>query len=339
MNFGVLSTANIGRAAVVPAIRATDHDVLAVTSRDADRAEAFGEEFGIPRTYGSYDELLADADLDAVYNPLPNALHAEWTKQAADAGLHVLCEKPLAVDAEAARDLGEYCDERGVTLMEAFMYRYHPRTERAVEIAREELGDLRSVTATFQFPMSDPENVRLDPDLAGGSLMDVGCYAVSAARLFLGEPDRAYATTHDAGGYGVDTKLTGVLEYDGGRDGPATAGATAEVSCGFETSDTQFYRVEAENGWFEASEAFVPRGEGGVELECEVDGRHVVETFDPTDQYRLEVEHFAECVESGATPRTDADEAVRNMAVIDALYESAETGETVGVGGRGEDDR
>ncbi|MFC7081884.1 Gfo/Idh/MocA family protein [Halorussus caseinilyticus] len=326
MNFGVISTANIGRAAVVPAIRATDHDVLAVASRDPESADAFADAFGVPRAYGSYDELLADDDVDAVYNPLPNALHAEWTKKAADAGLHVLCEKPLAVSADQAREVGDYCAERGVTLMEAFMYRYHPRTERAVEIVREELGDVRSVKAAFQFPMDDPENVRLDSDLAGGSLMDVGCYAVSAARRFLGEPDRAYATTHDAGDYGVDTKLAGVLEYGEGK--------TAEVSCGFETADAQWYRVEAENGWLEAREAFVPRGEGGVELEYEVGGRHAVETFDPTDQYRLEVEHFAACVEAGRTPHTDADEAVRNMETIDALYESAERGESVEVEGR-----
>ncbi|WP_128477001.1 Gfo/Idh/MocA family protein [Halorussus pelagicus] len=323
MNFGVVSTANIGRAAVVPAILDTDHDLLAVASREEDSAAAFADEFGIPRAYDSYDALLADDELDAVYNPLPNALHAEWTKKAADAGLHVLCEKPLAVDARQAREVGDYCAERGVTLMEAFMYRYHPRTERAVAVVREELGDVRSVNATFQFPMDDPENVRLDPDLAGGSLMDVGCYAVSAARLFLGDPERAYATTHDEGDYGVDTKLAGVLEYEDGR--------TAEVSCGFETADAQYYRVEAEDGWLEAREAFVPRGDEGVEIEYEVDGRHAVETFEPTDQYRLEVERFAECVESGDSPRTDADEAVENMAVIDALYESAERGESVPV--------
>lgn len=323
MNVGIVSTANIGRVAVVPAIQNTNHEVLAVGSRDLGQAKTFAEEFGIPRAYDSYDDLLADDDLDAVYNPLPNALHAEWTKQAADAGLHVLCEKPLAVDAQQAREVGDYCEERGVTLMEAFMYRYHPRTERAVEVVRDELGDVRSVKASFQFPMSDPEDVRLDPDLAGGSLMDVGCYAVNAARLFLGEPDRAYATTHDAGDYGVDTKLAGILQY--------SDGATAEVSCGFETSDAQFYRVEAEDGWLEAREAFVPRGDGGAELEYEVDGRHVVEEFDPTDQYRLEVEHFAECVESGDSPRTDADAAAWNMAVIDALYESAERGESVAV--------
>lgn len=328
MNFGVISTANIGRAAVVPAIRDTDHTVLAVASREVERAEEFAAEFEIPRAYGSYEALLADEDLDAVYNPLPNALHAEWTERAADAGLDVLCEKPLTVNAEQAREVGDYCGERDVTLMEAFMYRYHPRTERTVEIVRDRLGDVRSVKASFQFPLGDPDDVRLDPDLAGGGLMDVGCYAVNAARLFLGEPDRAYATTHDAGDRGVDTKLAGVLEYDGGEQ---AAGATAEISCGFETSDTQFYRVETEDGWLEAREAFVPRGDSGAELEYETDGRRVVERFDPADQYRLEVEQFAQCVESETAPRTDADEAVRNMAVIDALYESAAAGEPVSV--------
>ncbi|WP_158058495.1 Gfo/Idh/MocA family protein [Halorussus halophilus] len=322
MNFGIISTANIGRA-VIPGIAATDHEVTAVASRDRTKAETFADEFGIANAYGSYEALLADDDLDAVYNPLPNALHAEWTKRAADAGLHVLCEKPLASDAKEAREVSEYCAEQGVTLMEAFMYRYHPRTERAAEVVREELGDVRSVKSSFQFPLDDPEDVRLNPDLAGGSLMDVGCYAVSAARLFLGEPRRAYATTHDAGDYGVDTKLAGVLEYDDGR--------TAQVSCGFETSDTQYYRVETEDGWLEAPSAFVPRDDSGGTIEYEVDGRHVIEEFDSTDQYRLEVEHFADCVESGATPNTDGDEAVRNLAVIDALYESAEKGESVAV--------
>lgn len=323
MNFGIISTANIGRVAVVPAIVDSDHEVTAVASRDRAKADEFAEEFGIPTVYGSYEALLEDDELDAVYNPLPNALHAEWTKRAADAGLHVLCEKPLATDATQAREMRDYCSEQGVTLMEAFMYRYHPRTERAVEVVREELGDVRSMKSSFQFPLDDPEDVRLDADLAGGSLMDVGCYAVSAARLFLGEPRQCYATTHDAGDYGVDTKLAGVLEYEDGR--------TAEVSCGFETSDTQFYRVEAEDGWLEAPEAFAPRGDGGATLEYEVDGRHVVEEFEPIDQYRLEVEQFAECVESGTSPRIDGDEAVRNMVVIDALRESAERGEPVSV--------
>jgi predicted dehydrogenase len=324
MNFGVISTAGIARVAVLPAIESSDHRVLAVASRDEDRARSVAEEFDVPRSYGSYEALLADDDLDAVYNPLPNSLHAEWTKRAADAGLDVLCEKPLGVDANEAREMGTYCEDRGVTLMEAFMYRYHPRTERVVEIVESELEGIRGMQATFQFPLRGrPDDIRLNPDLAGGSLMDVGCYAVDATRLLLGEPDRVYARTADTRDAGVDTHVTGLLEYD---DGP-----TGGVSASFDTTDTQRYRVEATNGWLEVDPAFVPRGDDGVGIEYEIDGRHVTERFDPVDQYRLEVEHFADAVESGRRPRTDADEAARTMAVIDALYESARTGTPVPV--------
>ncbi|UTF53595.1 Gfo/Idh/MocA family protein [Natronosalvus rutilus] len=315
MEFGVLSTAGIAQKALLPAIDSSEHRVGAIASRDAERAESVAEEYGIPRSCGSYDDLLGDSDLDAVYVPLPNALHGEWTKRAADAGLHVLCEKPLAVDADEAREVVAHCDDRDVVLMEAFMYRYHPRTERAIELAREALKDVRSVAASFTFSLrGDPDDVRLNPNLAGGSLMDVGCYPISAARQFLGEPDRVYAHAHDSREAGVDTALTGVLEYDDG--------ATARIASGFDTPKHQRYRVEATNGWLEVDDAFdVP--DGALELEYEIDGEHGVETFEPVDQYRLEVEHFARCIETGTRPRTDGDEAVANMHVIDALYESA----------------
>ncbi len=326
MRFGVLSTANIARGAVIPAIGRTDHEVVAVGSRDRERARAFADDLGIDRAYGSYGELLDDEGIDAVYNPLPNSLHAEWTKRAADRGLDVLCEKPLGVDADQSREMGAYCDDRGVTLMEAFMYRYHPRTERVQAIVDEEFDDVRGIEATFQFPLRGrPGDIRLDPDLAGGSLMDVGCYAVNAARTMLGEPDRVVGRTHDSRDCGVETHAAGVLEYDDGR--------LARISSSFDTQDRQRYRVEAENGWLVAEGAFVPRGEDGVRIEYEVDDRHAVEEFDPVDQYRLEVEHFVECVREGRRPRTDADEAVRNMRVIDALYESAANGRAVEVGG------
>jgi predicted dehydrogenase len=328
MRFGVLSTANIGRAAVIPAIRRSEHEVVAVASRDPDRAREFADEMGIDRAYGSYGDLLDDGDLDAVYNPLPNALHAEWTTRAADRGLDVLCEKPLGVDAAEAVEMGEHCEDAGVTLMEAFMYRYHPRTERVESVVAEELGDVRGVEATFQFPLPAVENIRLDPDLAGGSLMDVGCYAVNAVRTLLGEPDRVFGSVHDSRDCGVETHASGVLEYDDG--------ARARVASSFDTCDLQRYRVEAENGYLVAESAFVPRGDDGVQIEYEVDGRHVVETFDPVDQYRLEVEHFADCVERGVTPRTDATEAARNMRVIDALYGSAERSAAVTVGDGGD---
>ncbi|WP_323676953.1 Gfo/Idh/MocA family oxidoreductase [Halorubellus sp. PRR65] len=321
MRFGVISTANIGLKAVVPAIERSEHVVAAIASRDGTRASAVADDLGIDRAYGSYEALLADDDLDAVYVPLPNAMHAEWTKAAADAGLHVLCEKPLAVDAAEARDLVAYCEDAGVTLMEAFMYRYHPRTRRAREIVADELDAVRGAYATFQFPLRGrADDIRLDPDLAGGSLMDVGCYAVNVTRTLLGEPDAVSARTVDSRDCGVDTHVAARLEY---------GGATAQVSASFDTQDVQRYRVEAENGWLEAPrDAFNPRGDT-VELEYAVDGREVLETFDAGDQYRRQVERFADCVASGESPETDGDEAIANMAVIDAIYESAESGERV----------
>ncbi len=320
MRFAVLSTANIAHV-VVPAIRAAGHEVVAVGSRDAERAAAYADETDIDRSYGSYGAALDDEAVEAVYNPTPNALHAEWTREAADRGLPVLCEKPLASDAEEAAALGRYCEERGVTLMEAFMYRYHPRTERVAGLLED--WNVRGLEATFQFPLPDREDVRLDPDLAGGSLMDVGCYAVNLARLVVGDPDRVTGHTHDGRSVGVDTHAAGVLASDDGR--------LARVSSSFDTRDVQRYRVEATDGLLTAEEAFVPRGDDGVAVEYETDGRSVRETFDPADQYRLQVEHFADCVDDGQRPRTDARDAARTLAVIDALRESADRGETVAV--------
>ena len=319
LEFGVLGTAGIAGKAVVPAIAASDHAVGAVASRDADRAAAFATQHSIPRSYGSYEALLDDEALDAVYVPLPNGLHGEWTKRAADAGLDVLCEKPLTADAAEARAVVDHCDRRGVTLLEAFMYRYHPRTERAVELVATELDDVRTVTATFRFPLYDrPDDVRLDPALAGGSLTDVGCYPVSLARTVLGTPDRAYAHTGDTRDAGVDTELAGVLAYDDGR--------SARVASGFDTRHVERYRVDATNGWVTVENAFDAPADERLELTYEIDGRHGVETFPAVDQYRLQVEHFADCVAGDATAVTDGAEAVTNMRILDALAESAATG-------------
>lgn len=318
MEIGVLSTANIGRKRVIPAIQKTSASVEAIASRDRKRAQEVAEQHDIPTSYGSYEELLADSTLDAVYNPLPNALHAEWTRRAADAGLDILCEKPLAVDAEQAQEMVSYCDQQDVTLMEAFMYYYHPRTVRAREVAREQLGELRRVDASFHFPLPDRYDIRLDPDLAGGSLMDVGCYTVTAARQFLGEPDRVYASAIDRRDCGVETGLTGVLEFGDG--------VTATISSGFDESRHQF-SVLGTAGHLDVDRAFVPDGE--TTLSYSVDGRTVEEQFDAVDQYELEVEAFIDAVERGDPPRTDGSEAVRTMRVIDALYESVQRGAPV----------
>jgi predicted dehydrogenase len=322
MRFGVISTADIGLDSVVPGIQASEHTVDAIASRDESRAAAVAETLGIPCAYGAYEDLLADDALDAVYIPLPNGLHAEWVRRAADAGLHVLCEKPLTASAAETDAVFDYARDRGVTLMEAFMYRFHPRTERARQIVDEELGEVVSVTSHFSFRMpSGAEDIRLDPALAGGSAMDVGCYAVSAARLFLGTPDRVYATTHDTRECGVDTRMAGLLEY--------ASGEVARVESSFDTPETQYYRVQTTDGWLKAERAFAVDPTERVELTYSTGERVVTETFDPVDDYRREVEAFAACVASGDDPRVDRTESVDVMRVLDAIYESADRGRPV----------
>lgn len=322
MRFGIVSTADIGVGSVIPAIAASEHEVAAIASRDGASASALADQFGVAEAYEGYESMFNEAELDAVYIPLPNGLHAEWTRAAADAGLHVLCEKPLTGSAEETEAVFDYCEEHGVTLMEGFMYRFHPLTERAVEVVEEELGDIRAVTSAFTFRMPDgAEDIRLDPDLDGGSVYDVGTYAIGAARMFLGEPDRVYARTHDGRDCGVDTEMVGVLEYD--------SGASARVQSGFETPLTQYYRVETTDGWLTAEPTFDVDVEGTTSLTYSVDGREVTETFEPADHYRLEVEHFADRIDRGETPRIDREESVNHARVLDAVFQSAEDGAPV----------
>lgn len=202
--------------------------------------------------------------------------------------------------------------------MKAFMYRFLPLTERAIKLVTEELGEVRAVTSVFMFRMpDDATDIQLDPELDGGSALDVGTYAVSAARQFLGEPETVYATTHDARDCGVDTEMTGVLEYD--------TGAIARVQSGFETPLTQYYRVETTDGWLRAEPTFDVGVHGETSLTYGVDARETTEVFEPADHYRHEVEHFADCVAEGKTPRVDRAESVAHAGVLDAIFGSTDT--------------
>src|SRR3954447_13087611 len=184
VRWGVLSTANIGRRAVLPAIqRSRNGELVAVASRDADKARAFAADLGIPRAYASYEQLLADPEIEAVYIPLPNSMHREWTIKAAQAGKHILCEKPLGLNAAECAEMDAAARQNGVLLMEAFMYRFHPQTERVIQLIRQgAIGHPRLIHAAFTFRLSNPANIRLQSDLGGGSLMDVGCYCVNVSR-------------------------------------------------------------------------------------------------------------------------------------------------------------
>jgi len=319
MRFGILGTADIARGSTIPAIVDSEHEVAAVASRDGAKAQSFIDDLGLDAdAYEGY-EALFDADIDAVYNPLPNGLHAEWTEKAADAGLHVLCEKPLTVDADEAERVFEHCADAGVTVMEAFMYQFHPATARIREIVAEELSTVRNVSSAFTFSLDDPEDIRVNPDLGGGSLMDVGCYPLSGIRGILGEPERVHANALDTMDSGVDTEMSAQLEYED---------ATGQVWFGFDTPHRQHLRVDAENGYLEAENVYNP-GTDNVELTYSADGGRTTEVVDGADSYRLEVEAFAEAAESGAEPPISEAETLANMRAIDALYESAAQNEPV----------
>ncbi len=322
MDFGVLSTANIGVECVIPAIESTEHEVTAIASRSTDRAEAVASDLGIGSVYGSYEDLITSSGVDAVYNPLPNSLHAEWTRTALEEGLHVICEKPLTPAPDEALALHETADSAG-TLMEGLMYAYHPRTERVFELVENRLDDVRHVTARFSFHLDWDEDIRLDPELDGGSMMDVGYYPIDFAREIFGRPDRVSGRLRDSRDSGTDTSMNAILEYD--------SGTTAQVSSSFDTARSQFYRVEAANGWIAVTDAFDTPQDVDPAIVGEIDGESIVETFDPVDQYRLEVEHFATCVTENQTPRTDALRAASNMAIVDSIRKSDARGTPVEV--------
>lgn len=331
VRWGILSTANIGRRALVPAIRTSGNgELVAVASREHERARAFATENGVSRHHGSYQALLDDPEVDAVYLPLPNSMHREWTIRAAEAGKHVLCEKPLALDADECLEMHDAAESRGVRLMEAFMYRFHPRTRlMADRIRAGAVGELRVIRSAFTFPLDRPHDIRFDRALGGGSLMDVGCYCVNLSRTLAdAEPLAVRATARWTGGYmgggpgtAVDDEMAGVLHFPGG--------VTALFDCALTMARTEFAEVAGTDGRLRMESAFAP-GTQEVALR-EFSGRAgaVEHRIPGVDEYRLMVEHFGECVLEDRPPRYSAREAAANMRVISALYRSAINGGAV----------
>ena len=320
VRWGVLSTANIARKAVGPAIVASGNGrVHAVASRDGARAEEAGRALGAARAYGSYAAMLADPEVDAVYIALPNSLHREWVLRSVEAGKHVLCEKPLGTSAAECEEMARAAEAAGVLLMEAFMYRFHPRTEAIVAAVRSgDLGEVRLVRSSFTFAVNDPSNIRLDPDLAGGSLMDVGCYCVNAGRTVLGAEPVTVQAHGRFSERGVDLGLAATMVFEDG--------AVAQFHSALDLARDEVLEIVGSEGRLSVEGAFLP---GCGDVAYEVRGRsgtRQTRTFDGVDEYRLMVEHVGDCVLHGTGPRYDAREAARNMAVIDALAASARDG-------------
>lgn len=313
IRWGILGCARITRRGLIPGIRASETGTLAaLASRDRARAEEWAGEFGIPRTYGSYEELLADLEIDAVYIPLPNELHRPWAFAAADAGKHILCEKPLALDSAEAEEIVDRCRSKGVLLMEAFMWRHQPRVAGLRKLIREgAIGQLRLIRSSFSFAI-EPGDWRLDPERGGGALWDVGCYGVSAARLFAGgEPESIRALARFEGG--VDLTLTAQLRF---RDD-----VIGLVDCSFEQPFRCSLEIVGTTGTIEIPDAFLPPERPSARLI--LNGQPPRELhFEHRDQYGAMVDAFARSVAAGA-PVDPAEDGLAQMKALDEILKQA----------------
>lgn len=345
LRWGLLSTARINRR-VIPAIRSSQDAIVgAVASRELARARTYAREWDIPRAHGSYEALLDDEHIDAIYLALPNALHVEWTLRAIDAGKHVLCEKPLALDPRDVDRVSAAAERRGVVVTEAFMYRHEPLTERVLAlVAADAIGPLRSLSAAFTYRRTRENDVRLVEDLGGGCLWDVGCYCVSYVRLVAGvEPievfgwatwspppqqapaDRADASPEGRGPTGVDEVFTGMLRFPGDM--------VATVHSSFRSEYRHWADIAGTDAAMRVTSPFKPSPQEFVELRRGDLTQSVLVEGSP-ELFVRQVEDFAASVRHGRAPRISLDESRGNAATIAALYESARTGRPVHVGTR-----
>jgi D-xylose 1-dehydrogenase (NADP+, D-xylono-1,5-lactone-forming) len=326
VRWGLVSTARINRALIAGIRAAGGAQLVAVASRDGATASAYADSYGIPEWFGSYEGMLESDAVDVVYIPLPNSLHVEWSVRALEAGKHVLCEKPMArrvSEVERAFDAAERADR---LVMEAFMWRYHDQTAVIERLVREgAIGDVRSVRAEFSFALaSDSGDLRWDPELEGGALMDVGCYCVSGLRLLLGEPLRVSAESVIGGpGEGVDARMGAVLRFDGDVLG--------SFECGIDSAARSLLEVVGGEGRLITTD---PWHGGAPDLvRVSDDGVREPLTVAAVDPYAREVEDFSRAVVSGEAPRLGREDAVAQARVIEALYASADSGRAVDVAG------
>lgn len=312
--WGILGTADISRR-IIQALRAIQGcELRAVASRDPAKARAWAAEHGIPLAFGSYDALLQSGEVDFIYNPLPNSLHAEWTIKALEAGLPVLCEKPLAVDAAEARAIAGVAEKTGLHVAEGFMYRFHPQWDRALLLLRDgAIGEAVYLDSVFTFRLDDPSANPASAILAGGALRDVGCYCVNFSRLVAGaEPLRVSAFARYAA---VDETLIGLLEFPGSLLAHFATGIAAYERHGAEITGT--------TGSLRLTRPWVPGDEPG-RLVLSRENRPAEEILvPPVDSYRLEVEDFIAVATGAARPRWPLADAVANLVVLDALFASA----------------
>lgn len=326
LRFGIIGAANIALGKVMPALAASERcEMVAIASRDLKTAQEAATRFGIPNAYGSYEALLADENVDAVYIPLPNHLHKQWTLRAAAAGKHVLCEKPLALTASEAQEMADACTQAGVVLAEAFMYRHHPRYTRIKDVlASGEIGDVRSFHGAFTFNNAqDAGNVRYQRHMGGGSLYDVGCYPIHAARMLLGqEPLTAAAHALFSPGHDdVDMMAAGLLSF--------ADGVAATFSCGMWAAFENRIAIVGTDGRIDVPSAFVYGSADEAAFTVTTRSGTRTETVPDVNQYVLQADAMAAAVLDGVPLAFPSADAVANMRVIDACLAAARTGQTV----------
>jgi len=327
IRWGILSTANIGRKKVTPAIlKSPLSEVVAVASRDKSKAEDYIAGLGLTgkaTAYGSYEELFADPNIDAIYNPVPNHLHVSLTLAAAKAGKHVLCEKPIALNAKEAEQLREI--PPGIVFYEAFMVRFHPQWARAREIIRSgELGELRAVRGTFTYYLTDPNNVRNQADIGGGGVYDIGCYPITAARYMFGaEPLRVVSLINRDPVMKTDRLASALLDFGGGRQANFISSTQSNLGQSLEVIGTK--------GRLQLLVPFTPDADTAtailVDRDYDVSGNMARrEIIAPCDQYTEQVNAFCRAILDGKPLEWGVEDAICTMRVIDAVYASEKTG-------------
>ncbi|GAC1565433.1 MAG: Gfo/Idh/MocA family oxidoreductase [Ktedonobacteraceae bacterium] len=321
VRWGVLSTAHIGVATVIPAMQQGKYcEVTAIASRDLTKAQAAAKGLGIAKAYGSYEELLADPDIDAIYNPLPNHLHVHWSIKALQAGKHVLCEKPIALNAAEAQTLVEAAKQhRNLKVMEAFMYRFHPQWQQARQMVNEgKIGELRTIQAFFSYYNVDPHNIRNIAEVGGGAMYDIGCYTVSLARFIFGaEPARVFGIVEYDPQLHTDRLASGILDFGRGA---------STFTCSTQVSPYQRVNIFGTQGRIEIEIPF----NAPTDRPCKMWYQHgagIEEiVLDTCNQYTLQGDAFSQAVLNNTNAPAPIEDAVTNMKVIDAVMRSSKSG-------------
>jgi predicted dehydrogenase len=318
IRFGIISTAKIGIEKVIPAMQLSKHcEVNAISSRNLSTAERAAEKLGIARSYCTYEELLEDPDIDAVYIPLPNHLHLPWILKSMRAGKHVLCEKPITLNAEEAQQIHEeskkYTD---IKFMEAFMYRFHPRWKRTYQLLRNgEIGTLKCIHSFFSYYNDDPDNIRNIADMGGGGLMDIGCYSISLSRFLFGEePVTVKGIMENDPTFNVDRLTSGLLQFSSG---------TSIFTCSTQSYKDQFIIAYGTDGKIEMDWPFNPETDSITTLHITDNNGQRIEEFPPSNHFTIQADLFAESILQDKKVPTPFDDAIANMSVIDRLRSDA----------------